>query len=101
MSRMHSSNITLNAVIADKRGETVSTGKLQTAIKAVCLPVDKMFGRYPYLKKMPFLLPIAWIQRVWTYRKETMGNKTGKNAAEGIKIGNERVELIRRYGIIK
>lgn len=101
MSRKHSSNITLNAVIADKRGETASTGKLQAAIKAVCLPVDKLSGQYPYLKKMPFLLPIAWIQRVWTYRKETAGNKGGNNAVESIKIGNERVELMRRYGIIK
>ncbi|MCI7179066.1 MAG: nucleotidyltransferase family protein [Schaedlerella sp.] len=101
MSRKHSSNITLNAMIADKRGEKASTGKLLAAIKAVCLPVDKMSGRYPYLKKYPFLLPIAWIQRVWTYRKETAGNKSGNNASESIKIGNERVELMRKYGIIK
>lgn len=101
MSRKHSSNITLNAVTADKKGQKASTGRIQSAVKAVCLPVDKMSDRYPYLKKMPFLLPVAWIQRVWTYRKETAGNKSGNNAAESIKIGNERVELMRKYGIIK
>lgn len=101
MSRKHSSNITLNAMIADKRGEKASTGKLQAAIKAVCLPVDKMSDRFTYLKKMPFLLPIAWIQRVWIYKKETAGNQESNNAADSIKIGNERVELMRKYGIIK
>lgn len=101
MSRKHSSNITLNAMIADKRGEKASTGKLQAAIKAVCLPIDKLSDRFTYLKKMPFLLPIAWIQRVWIYKKETAGNRVGNNAADSIKIGNERVELMREYGIIK
>lgn len=101
MSRKHSSNITLNAVIADKRGEKASSGKLQSAIKAVCLPVDKLSDRFTYLKKMPILLPVAWIQRVWIYRKETAGNHEGNNAEESIKIGNERIELMRKYGIIK
>lgn len=101
MSRKHSSNITLNAVIADKRGEKAKSGKIRSAIKAVCLPVDKMSGRFPYLKKMPLLLPVAWIQRVWIYKKETAGKQESNNAADSIKIGNERVELMRKYGIIK
>lgn len=101
MSRKHSSNITLNAVIADKRGEKAKSGKIRNAIKAVCLPVDKLSGRFPYLKKMPFLLPIAWIQRVWIYKKETAGKQESNNAADSIKIGNERIELMRKYGIIK
>lgn len=101
MSRKHSSNITLNALIADKRGEKASTNKLQAAIKAVCLPVNKLSDRFTYLQKFPFMLPVAWIQRVVIYSKETAGNKSGNNAGESIKIGNERVELMRQYGIIK
>lgn len=101
MSRKHSSNITLNAVIADKRGEKAKSGKIRSAVKAVCLPVDKLSGRFTYLQKMPFLLPVAWIQRVWIYRKETAGKQADNNAVDSIKIGNERIELMRQYGIIK
>ena len=101
MSRKHSSNITLNAMIADKRGKKVSTNKLQTAIKAICLPVDILSGRFTYLKKYPFLLPVAWIQRVWIYKKETAGKQEDNNATASIKIGNERVELIANFpGIV-
>lgn len=101
MSRKHSSNITLNAVIADKRGEKVKSGKISSIIKSVCLPLDQMVGRFSYLKKMPFLLPVAWIQRLWIYKKETEGKQKENNAADSIKIGNDRIELLRRYGIIK
>ena len=65
------------------------------------MPVNKLSNRFTYLKKMPFLLPITWIQRVWIYKKETAGNQESNNAADSIKIGNERVELMRKYGIIK
>lgn len=97
MSRKHSSNITLNAVIADKRGQKAKAGVLSS----VFLPLKSMEGRFPYLKKYPFFLPVAWVQRVWIYRKETAAAKTGNNAAESIRIGNQRVELMKKYGIIK
>lgn len=101
MSRKHSSNITLNAMIADKRGKKVRTNKIQTAIRAICLPASSLSRRFTYLKRMPFLLPIAWIQRVCIYKKELARNQENNNAIDSIKIGNERVELMRKYGIIK
>ncbi len=101
MSRKHSSNITLNAVISDKRGQVAKTGGLHAAIKAVCLPVNKLSDRFTYLKKMPFLLPVAWVQRVWIYRKETAGKQADNNTVDSIRIGNERIDLMRKYGIIK
>lgn len=97
MSRKHSSNITLNAVIADKRGKKAKAG----IASSIFLPLHSMEGRFPYLKKYPFLLPFAWVQRVLIYRKETAKNQGGNNATESIKIGNQRVELMKIYGIIK
>ena len=97
MSRKHSSNITLNAVIADKRGRKAKGGVLSS----IFLPLKSMEGRFPWLKKYPFLLPAAWVQRILIYRKETAAAGAGNNAAESIRIGNQRVELMRKYGIIK
>lgn len=95
MSRKHSSNITLNAVSAEKKGKQAGGNIL----KVIFPSLDRMQGRYPYLKKCPFLLPAAWISRLLTYRKEVSAGGEN-NAADSIRIGNERIELMRQYGII-
>ena len=51
-----------------------------------------MEGRYPYLKKHLYLLPIAWINRIWKYRKETQ-TVLNNDAAESIQIGNQRLPV--------
>lgn len=54
--------------------------------------------RYPYLKKRPYLLPVAWVQRIAHYAGEQSG---ADNSASGsIKLGKERIELMKLYGII-
>ena len=90
-SRLHSSNITLNAV---------STGKRQNGVlKSVFLPLKNMEGKYPYLKKAKFLLPISWIQRIFAYLRETKRDND-ENVLETVRIGSERVRLLEQYHII-
>ncbi|MGN1031572.1 MAG: nucleotidyltransferase family protein, partial [Butyricicoccaceae bacterium] len=96
MSRKHSSNMTLSKVSAQKKGKKVGNHVLKTVFPSA----KDMAGRYPYLKKLPFLLPVAWADRAFRYWKETRGNTGGNNAAESIQIGNQRIELMRQYGII-
>lgn len=96
MSRKHSSNITLNAVSAQKQGKKSDHSVLKTLFP----PAKSMEGRYPYLKKHPYLLPIAWINRIWKYRKETQ-TVLNNDAAESIQIGNQRLKMMKTYGIIK
>ena len=95
MSRKHSSNITLDAVAVGKKGKKAKSG----LVAAVFLPKSKLVGRYPYLKKHPCLLPVAWCSRLWSYGKE-IRNARNNNAADALKIGTERVALMKRYGII-
>lgn len=96
MSRKHSSNITLDAVTAHKQGKR--TGN--TVLSALLPSAKKLESRYPYLRKHPYLLPVAWIDRIWKYRKEI--SKTENNSAsETVKIGKQRIELLKQYGIIK
>ncbi len=63
-------------------------------------PARQLAGRYPYLKEKPYLLPLAWVNRILKYGKETAGSPTDNNAAKSIKIGNGRVALLKEYGII-
>ncbi len=94
LSRKHSSNITLNAA---------GSGKKQTGngvLESVFPPAKALEGRYPYLKRAPVLLPVAWTSRLLRYRRETAS--TRDNApSEAIRIGTQRVELMREYGIVK
>ena len=96
MSRKHSSSITLEAVTARKQGKKRGNALLHSAFPSA----EKLQQRYPYLQKHRFLLPLAWCSRLWTYRKETR-NTADNNAADALKIGAERVELMKLYGIVE
>lgn len=95
MSRKHSSNITLHAVSAQKRGKGAGGGVLKTAFP----PAASLRGRYPYLRRHPYLLPVAWADRLLKYRRET-GTLRDDTAAGAVEIGARRVELLREYGIL-
>ena len=55
----------MNFQIAEKGGKKnkILKGQLKTLISYIFLDKKQMRERYPYIKKYPFLLPIAWIQR--------------------------------------
>lgn len=87
LERLHSSNITLNAIAQDRK-TALSTDSIQSAnndskkslsrsfsglsvvFHSVFLPLDKMSSRFTYLRKAPILLPVAWMQRIFGYLKE-------------------------------
>lgn len=95
-SRIHSSNITLNAVSAQKKGKKVKG----TVLKTVFPPGKYMAGQYKYLDKHPYLLPVAWISRIVKYGKEIQNSKSN-NPSKSIEIGNQRIALMKEYGVIK
>lgn len=96
LARKHSSNITLSAVSDQKAGKEGSGSVLKT----VFLPRSALVARYTYLEKWPFLLPVAWCQRIFRYLRENRGQGVGSAAAESIRLGRERVALLRQYGIL-
>ena len=90
---LHSSTVTLNAVKASRTGEKSSV------LSTVFPKRAYLERRYPYLKKRPYLLPVAWVQRIAHYASEKQSNPD--NSASGsIKLGKERIELMKRYGIM-
>ena len=90
--RQHSAGMTLNAVIRRKRGKDEGSGMLKTLFPRAA----SLEGRYPYLKKYPALLPVAWASRI--FRFAIKGGSDG--AKKAVQLGNERVELLRLYGIL-
>lgn len=93
LTRLHSSTVTLNAVKASR------TGGKNSVLRTVFPKREYLERRYPYLKKRPYLLPVAWAQRIAHYASEKQSG--ADNSASGsIKLGKERIELMKRYGIM-
>ena len=69
-------------------------------LKTVFPPAKSLERRFPYLKEHPYLLPVAWTSRLFRYQKE-LQLTGGNDAAESIRIGNQRIELMKQYGIIE
>ena len=96
LSRKHSSNMTLEAVAAQNRGEKTANPMVKTLFPSA----KNMEGQYQYLQKRPYLLPVAWSERLLKYHREISCMKDS-NAIEAVKIGNQRIELLKKYGILE
>ena len=94
-SRVHSSNMTLNAVASSKKGKAARKSILRTIFP----DASNLEGRFPWLGRRPWLLPVAWCCRIFVYTRETISSPAG-SAAEVIRTGSRRVELLRHYDII-
>ena len=95
LSRLHSSTMTLEAVVADKHGTKFHYGILKSLFPSA----KALMGRYPYLEKNPWMLPAAWVQRIHGYIKESRHSYNDR-ASESVKIGEARIKLFKEYGII-
>lgn len=91
-SRQHSSTITLEAA-SDRK-------PLRHGVLAAAFPsAKKLEDRYPWLKKQPYLVPIAWADRMGAYLRETK-LRSDSSLRDTLKLGSERTALLRKYGII-
>lgn len=93
LTRLHSSTVTLDAVKASR------TGEKSNVLRTVFPKREYLERRYPYLKKHPYLLPVAWMQRIAHYAGE---KKIGadSSASGSIKLAKERIELMKQYDIM-
>ena len=96
MSRKHSSNMTLQAVTEDKKGQTAKASLMHSLFPER----EYMERTYTYIKRHPFLLPVAWVQRIFHYIRET-GKISENSAVESVQIGNKRIGLLKKYKIIQ
>ena len=94
-TRTHSATVTLAAASADQAGKRAKASVLPSLFPSA----EKLEGRYPWLKDKHWLLPAAWGMRIAAYGKE-LRSDSGSSATEAVRIGSQRVELLRYYGII-
>lgn len=90
MERRHSANMTLEAA---RRGKKATASSV---LSSLFPGVSYMKGHYVWLCKYPWLLPAAWVMRLFGYaadRKHTEDQSS-------LEIGKKRVELLRKYHVI-
>lgn len=93
LTRLHSSTVTLNAVKSSRKG------RKSTVLRTIFPEKTYLESRYPYLKKRPYLLPVAWAQRLAHYASEKRSG-ADSSASGSIKLAKERIELMKRYDIM-
>lgn len=91
-SRLHSSRITLNAVEGNSQNKSV--------LKTLFPPKEALIKDYPELEKSSAKLPLVWAKRIAKYAKESRSSDDN-SALESVKLGNKRVELFKKYRVIK
>ena len=96
MSRKHSSSMTLGAFSDSRHGKKGAFTMIRSAFPAA----RELEKRYPYLKTRPWLLPAAWVQRMYQYGREIQRDQNN-SMAESLRIARKRIDLMRRYGIIE
>lgn len=94
LTRLHSSAVTLNAVKSSRKG------RKSTVLRTIFPEKAYLESRYPYLKKRPYLLPVAWAQRLAHYAGEKQSG-ADSSASGSIKLARERIELMKRYGVME
>ena len=92
-TRLHSSTVTLNAVKSSRAGK-------KSSVLFSLFPNRRYMERqYPYVKKEPLLLPVAWGQRIAHYLCEK--RHSDSNSISGsLQLARERIELMKLYGIM-
>ncbi|MBQ6221581.1 MAG: nucleotidyltransferase family protein [Solobacterium sp.] len=94
--RLHSSNVTLRTM------EARNTGNRLSLLGTIFPSYEYMRNRFSYVRRIPLLLPIGWLHRLITYGMDSILHKhTGNDASEALRIGNERVQLMRHYQILE
>lgn len=88
MERKHTATMTLNAL---------SDHGKSNVFKSIFPTLAEMKGKFEYLNKYPCLLPIAWFTRIFNY----VFDKKQGDSKKTIELGNERIELLKKYKIIK
>lgn len=90
LSRKHSGSITFSAA---------QKGKKQNLLKRIFPCAKSLSYRYSYAKRSSVLLPVAWGHRLLSYRKEVK-NSANNSPSKAVETGNERIRLLKEYGII-
>ena len=89
--RLHSASVVYNAVSEE--------GK-KNLLRTLFPSFSYMKNRFSILNHLPFLLPVFWIVRIFCYLVDSVSGKKETSPVRSIEIANERIDLMKKMGII-
>ena len=93
--RVHSANMTLAAAEASREGRGTGHGIMRSLFPSA----EYLKNGFPYAKKHPVLLPVAWTHRILNYVKRTSG--AIQSSMRTIRAGKKRIAMMKKYGIVE
>ena len=93
--RVHSANITLTAAAASREGKGTGHGVLRSLFPSATY----LKNSFPYAKKHPIFVPVAWAHRILNYAKRTSG--AFRSSMRTIRAGKKRIAMMKKYGIVE
>ena len=93
--RVHSANMTLTAAEASREGKGTGHGVLKSLFPGATY----LKNCFPYAKKHPILVPVAWAHRLYRYMKRTSGAL--RSSMRTIRAGKKRIAMMKKYGIVE
>ena len=93
--RVHSANMTLTAAAASREGKGTGHGVLKSLFPGTAY----LKNCFPYAKKHPILVPVAWAHRLYRYMKRTSG--AFKSSMRTSRAGKKRIAMMKKYGIVE
>ena len=93
--RVHSANMTLTAAEASREGRGTGHGVLRSLFPSAAY----LKNCFPYAKKHPILVPVAWAHRLCRYMKRTSG--AFRSSMRTIRAGKKRIAMMKKYGIVE
>lgn len=88
--RSHSAVITLSAYSGD-------TSRFSGIVRSLFPGLSQMKSKFVWLKKFPFLLPIAWLIRLFKF----LFTHSEGTAGEAVELGERRKALLEKYAVIE
>ena len=76
------------------KNQNLSVGKIRSKLEIIFLPYEGMQEQYLYLEKFPFLLPVAWIHRIFrtiVWRKDKI-----TSTLQSTNIEQDRLEKVKK-----
>lgn len=93
-TRLHSGTVTKN-YLENGSYKNRALGRIISLYKTLFPRLDYMKKEYSFLNKYPFLILYAWGNRIYKYLRKS------KDYKQSLKIAEQRMQLLRKYKIIK
>ena len=96
--RIHSGNMVMAGLVQSRDQKS---GKWRLVSSSLFPKAEYMKKSYAYADKRPFLLPVAYVQRLGAYRKLRRKAKLQGGDDDSVTVAKKRIAMLEKYGMVE